>query len=59
MQPYLTYKRGSMRSRGTEVPFEPKWAWLKLRALACYQSQVELENTMPWFIDDTFREYVP
>jgi LmbE family N-acetylglucosaminyl deacetylase len=59
VQPYLTYKRGSMRSRGTEVPFEPKWAWQKLRALACYQSQVELENTMPWFIDDTFREYVP
>lgn len=59
VQPYLTYRRGSMRSRGTEVPFEPKWAWQKLRALCCYQTQVELENTMPWFIDDTFREYVP
>lgn len=56
--PYLTYKRGSMRTRGTEVPFEPSWVVKKMRALCCYASQIELENTRAWFMDDTLREYL-
>jgi LmbE family N-acetylglucosaminyl deacetylase len=60
VQPYLTYVRGQMRTRGTEVPFEPQWVSRKLRALACYESQIALTgNTQPWFMDDTLREYVP
>jgi hypothetical protein len=59
VQPYLTYRRGQMRTRGTEVPFEPPWVWSKMRALCCYRSQIELENTRPWFMGDTLREYVP
>lgn len=59
VQPYLTYQRGSMRTRGTEVPFEPSWVWSKMRALCCYRSQIELDATRAWFVDDTLREYVP
>jgi LmbE family N-acetylglucosaminyl deacetylase len=60
VHPYLTYVRGSMRTRGTEVPFEPEWVSKKLRALACYESQIALVgNTQPWFMDSTLREYVP
>jgi LmbE family N-acetylglucosaminyl deacetylase len=59
VQPYLTYQRGSMRTRGREVPFEPPWVWAKLRALTCYRSQIMLENTRAWFMDDSLREYVP
>jgi LmbE family N-acetylglucosaminyl deacetylase len=57
--PYLTYVRGSLRTRGTPVPYTPAMAWTKIRALACYQSQIELENTRPWFLEDTFLEYTP
>lgn len=59
VEPYLTYRRGSMRTRGTEVAFEPSWVAKKMRALCCYRSQIELENTRAWFMDDTLREYVP
>jgi LmbE family N-acetylglucosaminyl deacetylase len=58
-RPYLTYRRGSMRTRGTEIPFQPNWIAKKMRALSCYESQIELDNTRPWFTDDTLREYVP
>lgn len=59
VQPYLTYKRGSMRTRGHEVSYEPSWVHQKMRALCCYRSQIELDATRPWFMDDTLREYVP
>jgi LmbE family N-acetylglucosaminyl deacetylase len=59
VQPYLTYRRGSMRTRGTEVYFRPDWVIRKMRALCCYESQIALDNTRPWFMDDTLREYVP
>lgn len=58
-RPYLTYVRGRMRTVGVEVPFEPSWVARKMRALSCYESQIELDNTRPWFTDDTLREYVP
>ena len=54
---FLTYVRGAGRTRGLEVPFEPRWASLKMRALACYESQMELGSTLYWFIDDTLREF--
>ncbi len=65
VQPYLTYKRGQkhsngqIRSHGREIEYEPSWVWLKMRALCCYRSQIELDNTRPWFMDDTLREYEP
>jgi LmbE family N-acetylglucosaminyl deacetylase len=59
VESYLTYRRGHGKSTGAEVPFEPEWAARKLRALACYRSQIEVENTRSWFVDSTLREYVP
>lgn len=56
--PYLTYRRGHGKSRGrNEVPFEPLWVALKLRALAEYESQIEVENTRTWFVDESLREW--
>lgn len=47
---YLTYQRGSGHSQSEhEVPYEPAWLALKLRALACYESQIADETTRPWF----------
>lgn len=57
VQPYLTYRRGHGRSVGTEVPFEPGWPARKMRALACYESQIALPSTEYWFLDSTLREY--
>jgi LmbE family N-acetylglucosaminyl deacetylase len=60
VRPYLTYRRGHMRSRGIEVPFQTNWVLRKLRALACYETQIGLTgDCQPWFMDDTLREYRP
>lgn len=61
LQPYLTYRRGFMRTRSdNEVPYTAAMVSQKLRALACYGSQIALKgNTEPWFMDDTLREYRP
>ena len=59
VRPYLTYRRGSMRSHGREVMPEPGYVAAKMRALACYETQIELVATRPWFMDDTLREYMP
>lgn len=60
VQPYLTYRRGHMRTRSeNEVRFQPEWPVLKLQALSCYRSQIMLNATRPWFLDDTLREYRP
>jgi hypothetical protein len=61
VQPYLTYRRGFMRTRSdNEVPYTAEMVALKLRALACYRSQIALrDNTEAWFMDDTLREYRP
>lgn len=57
---YCTYVRGQgTRTRRVEVPFQPQWVATKLRAMACYASQIGVANTQFWFIDDTMREYVP
>jgi LmbE family N-acetylglucosaminyl deacetylase len=51
--PYLTYAPRGQRSReGVEViPADPSWIALKLRALACYRSQIEDPKTRPWFFE--------
>lgn len=57
---YATYSRGSKRTQTeNEVIPEPDWPALKLKAMACYTSQINLENTRPWFAaDDMLREWV-
>jgi hypothetical protein len=51
VQPYLTYRRGFMRTRSdNEVPYTAEMVALKLRALSCYRSQIALRNnTEAWF----------
>lgn len=56
---YLTYRRGIGKSRSRqEVPYEPEWILRKLRALACYSSQIinGRLGCYPWFLED-LREY--
>lgn len=57
---YLTYRRGSGRSQSeNEVIPEPGWAATKMRAMACYESQIERKNTRYWFSsDDMLREWL-
>lgn len=59
VRPYLTYTWPNGRSKGQEVEFEPHWPALKLRALSCYESQIQSPATGSWFIDAPIREYVP
>lgn len=46
---YMTYRRGHERSKGVEVAAEQGWASRKFAAMACYQSQIDMESTRPWF----------
>lgn len=39
---YTTYRYGGPRTTGTPVPYEREWVLLKLRALACFRSQIRL-----------------
>lgn len=57
---YATYRRGSTRTRTeTEVTPEPHWPALKFKAMACYESQINLPNCQPWFAaDDMLREWI-
>ena len=55
---YLTYTRTGGRSRGgVEVIPTSEMIARKHRALACYESQMEVENCRDWFLGD-LREYV-
>jgi LmbE family N-acetylglucosaminyl deacetylase len=55
---YLTYRRGHGRSRSeNEVAFKPGWPAVKLRALACYESQIQEPSTRDWFLELTLREW--
>lgn len=50
--PYLTYRRGYGRSDyGVEVPVDRGYRSVKLMAMACYSSQIELDSCRPWFND--------
>lgn len=55
---YLTYTSSRGRSDwGFEVPYEPHWPAMKLRALSCYRSQIMEPSTRPHFMGG-IREYV-
>jgi LmbE family N-acetylglucosaminyl deacetylase len=55
---YLSYTSGDKRSTvGIEVQYEPEWVELKLRALACYRSQILHPATGHHFLGG-LREYV-
>ncbi len=49
---YSTYVRGSGRSQvGQRVEHGPTDPAAKFRAMSCYDSQINLDNTRPWFND--------
>lgn len=55
---YLTYTNNRDRSTdGHEVEFEPAWVSLKLRALACFESQIGRVATVHHFVDGGLREW--
>ncbi len=55
---YMTYtNRG--KSQGIPVHVEPHWPMLKLKALACYESQIMLPATQPHFMRDLWEYYQP
>lgn len=59
---YYTYVRGVGRTtKGAEVQAEAHEVARKMRALACYESQIAEgpHGCSYWFRDDTLREYVP
>jgi LmbE family N-acetylglucosaminyl deacetylase len=53
---YTTYTNKG-KSRGVFVPYQPEWVLLKLRALACYETQVTLDNCCEHFLRDQFEYY--
>lgn len=57
---YATYQRGGRRTQTLRERLpQDGWPSLKFRALACYISQIEIENTRPWFAaDDCLREWI-
>jgi LmbE family N-acetylglucosaminyl deacetylase len=58
VQPYLSYRRGHARSEGAKVGFTGDQLARKLRALACFRSQMCEPSTQPWFLGDQ-AEYTP
>lgn len=58
-QGYATYRRECGRTMtDNEVPFERYWPAIKFRAMSCYQSQINWDQTWPWFFDtDARREW--
>jgi len=50
MKHYLTYTRHGKSTGGKEVIPEPDWIILKLRALACYKSQITVANCREHFM---------
>jgi LmbE family N-acetylglucosaminyl deacetylase len=55
---YLTYTTAGKSTSKREVPFEGSWIGLKLRALACYESQFDVRcGCQPHFIGRSLLEY--
>lgn len=54
---YLTYTTAGKSTNGQIVAVAPRWVELKLKALACYRSQINLPSTMPHFLRSQ-EEYV-
>lgn len=58
---YLTYTREPAKKSisANEVPFDPEWVVLKLRALACFRSQFQpATGCVEHFIGRSLREYM-
>lgn len=55
---FTTYTAEGRSRRGTGIAFEPDWPARKLRALACYGSQIAHPATAAHFLDGGLREYV-
>ena len=56
---YLTYTTRGKSTSANEVPFEPEWIGLKLRALACFESQwLPAAGCAEHFIGRSLREYL-
>jgi len=53
---YMTYTRAG-KSTGRPVPFEPEWPALKLKALACYESQIALKDNVEHFLREQHEYY--
>lgn len=49
---YLTYTSAGKQTSRCSVPYEREWIGLKLRALACYESQYSNPSHAPHFIRD-------
>ena len=55
---YLTYRRGHGKSQSlSPIPYEPSWVSAKLRAMAEYESQIELDNCRYWFTEAPLLEW--
>jgi LmbE family N-acetylglucosaminyl deacetylase len=55
---YLTYTKAGKSTSERPVPFEGSWIGLKLRALACYESQFDVRlGCQPHFIGRSLLEY--
>lgn len=55
---YMTYTRTGGKSTGQRVPTTADMICRKLRALACYRSQIELANTREHFLRDLNEYYL-
>lgn len=55
---YLTYTDSGKSRSASLVPFQHQWVGRKLRALACYASQHEVDNCRPHFTGDLHEYYL-
>ncbi len=53
---YKTYTKFE-KAKGVPVPFEPRWVALKLKAMACYESQISLSNCVDHFLREQYEYY--
>lgn len=60
VQHYMTYTREGKSEGRTLVPFDLEWITLKLRAMACYRSQIETREAgcFPHFMRDMREWYL-
>ena len=54
---YTTYTVDGKQTGSTLVPYAPEWIGLKLRALACYESQFEQPGRATHFLRDQLEFY--
>lgn len=54
---YLTYTKAGKSRSATRVDFSPPWIQTKLKALACYRSQILEPSTLDHFLRDQYEYY--